>query len=297
MSLPQSVRSIVLFMTAATAALAAAPAAPRYNFDESKVPAYTLPDPLRCEDGTPVRDANTWRTRRRAELLELFSRDVYGRTPAGRPRDMHWKTTSIDRTALGGKATRKEVTVWFTAGDNGPKMHLLIYQPNNRGAPWPLFLGLNYFGNNCVNADPGITLSSAGMRTSADQHIVNNRATEQTRGAHASRWQIETVIARGYATATVYYGDLCPDRDDGMHVASAEQDRGADPRGEFLSARHAGPVYALFGKKGLGADEPPAVDHPVGETVRYHMRTGIHDITAYDWAQYLDFADRHLRRR
>ena len=67
--------------------------------------------------------------------------------------------------------------------------------------------------------------------------------------------------------------------------------------GEFLSAKHAGPVYALFGKKGVGVNDMPPVDQPVGDTVRYHVRTGVHDQTAYDWAQYLDFAERHLRRR
>jgi len=39
----------------------------------------------------------------------------------------------------------------------------------------------------------------------------------------------------------------------------------------------------------------PAADQPVGDTVRYHVRTGKHDITAYDWQQYLDFAERHFR--
>src|SRR4051794_666425 len=82
--------------------------------DEAKVPPYTLPDPLICADGTKVRSTEEWKAKRRPELFELFSREVYGRTPGGRPSEMHWKVTSLDRTALGGKATRKEVTVWFT---------------------------------------------------------------------------------------------------------------------------------------------------------------------------------------
>src|SRR4029078_7746781 len=81
---------------------------------------------------------------------------------------------------------------------------------------WPVFLGLNYYGNQCVNADPGITLSREWMRTNDEYHIVNTRATEATRGAQASRWNVEAVIARGYATATVYYGDICPDNDHGI---------------------------------------------------------------------------------
>ena len=82
-----------------------------------------------------------------------------------------------------------------------------------------------------------------------------------------------------------------------VHVASAEDDRWADPRGEFLSARHAGPVYALLGRRGLGIDGMPAVHQPViGDGVAYHIRAGKHDITPYDWARYLDHADRVLRR-
>jgi hypothetical protein len=79
-----------------------------------------------------------------------------------------------------------------------------------------------------------------------------------------------------------------------LYVASAADDAWADPKGEFLSAKNAEPVYALFGKKGLGVVDMPAVDHPVGETIRYHIRTGKHDFTLYDWQQYLDFADKQF---
>lgn len=417
--------------------LFAAPAPqPGINYDEAKVRPYTLPDPLVLNSGATVPDVAAWRTQRRPELLELFAREVYGRTPGGRPAKMHWAVTSDDRAALGGKAVRKEVTVWFTEKKDGPKMHLLLYQPPGavgRHAPWPAFLGLNYYGNQCVNADPGITMSTAWMRTNPEFKVVNNRATAGTRGVHASRWDVENVVARGYATVTMYYGDLCEDRNEGLtkdvatlfatgavddrkpdawgalgiwawglsraldvllndpeidgtrvavhghsrlgkaalwagaqderfayvisnnsgcggaalsmrdfgetverintsfpfwfarnfraynaresalpvdqhelialiaprpvHVASAEGDPWADPRGEFLSARHAGPVYALFGKKGLGAAEMPPVNQPLfGDGVAYHIRTGEHDIKPYDWARYLDFADKVLKR-
>jgi hypothetical protein len=206
-------------LSAVVAAAASDPGVKPPNHDESKVPAYTLPDPLVCEDGTPVRDVLTWRNRRRPELLELFAREVYGRTPAARPKEMHWKVTAVDSRALGGKATRKEITIWFTAEKAGPQMHLLVYQPNGVSGPLPAFLGLNYYGNHSVHSDPGVTLSRAWMRPAPERGIVDHRATEATRGTHASRWDIETVLARGYATATIYYGDLCPDRDDGMEEA------------------------------------------------------------------------------
>jgi hypothetical protein len=422
-------------LLALTAGSVFAASPPGINYDEAKVRPYTLPDPLVFADGSPVRDAAAWRTRRRAELLELFAREVYGRTPGGRPAAMHWEVTSVDRAALGGRAVRKEITVWFTEKKDGPRMHLLVYQPPGAPgahAPWPAFLGLNYYGNNCVTAEPGIALSTRWMRTSAESKIVNNRATEGTRGVHASRWDVATVVARGYATASLYYGDLCEDRPEGLksdvatlfgtlpteqrrgdewgaigiwawglsraldvlaadpeinaqrvavhghsrlgktalwaaaqderfalvisnnsgaggaalsmrdfgetverlntsfphwfaknfraynarestlpvdqhelialaaprplHVASAEGDQWADPRGEFLATKAAEPVYALFGKKGLGRAEMPAVNQPApGDGLAYHIRTGEHDIKPFDWAQYLDFADRAMK--
>jgi hypothetical protein len=406
------------------------------NYDESKIPPYTLPDPLVSADGAAVRDAATWQAKRRPELLEVFAREVYGRTPARRPEKLHWAVTSVDRSALGGKAVRKEVTIWFTEKKDGPQMHLLIYQPAGAAGahqPWPVFLGLNYYGNQSVNADPGITLSRSWMRENAAQKVVANRATEGTRGTSASSWEVETVVARGYATATIYYGDICPDHKDGLplalgavfgtpgaearapdewgaiglwawglsraldymatdgeldarrvavhghsrlgktalwaaaqderfalaisnnsgcggaalskrifgetvgiinrgfphwfarnfrrynenesalpvdqhelialiaprsvYVASAEADAWADPRGEFLSLKGAEPVYRLFGKKGIVAADIPAVDQPVaGDATAYHVRTGKHAITPYDWAQYLNFADRQMKR-
>jgi hypothetical protein len=79
-----------------------------------------------------------------------------------------------------------------------------------------------------------------------------------------------------------------------LYVASALEDLWADPRGEFLSARAADPVYRLLGKEGLGVAEMPEVDLAVGRTVGYHVRRGQHGVTAFDWEQYLAFADRHL---
>lgn len=425
-----------LAISTGTISVSAAPAPA--NLDESKVPPYVLPDPLTGEDGAPVRDAATWRSKRRPELLTLFAENVYGRTPGGRPTAMHAEISAIDPTALGGRATRKEITVWFTEKRSGPRMQLLIYQPNRTpGAtsqPWPVFLGLNFYGNHTVLADPGITRPTAWVPNDAKHGVTDNRATDAGRGLDANKWQIETVLARGYATATVYCGDLCPDRTDGLaesaatifpgkpgceertgdawgavgvwawglsraldyletdreldatrvalhghsrlgkaalwagaqderfalvisnesgcggaalskriygetvglintqfphwfarnfrhyddreaalpvdqhellaliaprplYVASAEGDQWADPRGEFRAAQAADPVYALLGRSGLSVPAMPAPNQPVGDSVAYHLRTGPHDMTPYDWSRYLDFADRHFKPR
>jgi hypothetical protein len=80
-----------------------------------------------------------------------------------------------------------------------------------------------------------------------------------------------------------------------LYVASAEGDQWSDPKGEFLSAVNAAPVYALFGREELGTDVMPAVQHPIGHTIAYHIREGKHNITLYDWEQYISFARRQWR--
>jgi hypothetical protein len=73
-------------------------------------------------------------------------------------------------------------------------------------------------------------------------------------------------------------------------VTSATDDAWADPKGEFLSAFHANPVFELFGKKGTETDVWPAPDKLIGSSVGYHLRTGPHDVTSADWNSYVTFS-------
>jgi hypothetical protein len=79
-----------------------------------------------------------------------------------------------------------------------------------------------------------------------------------------------------------------------IYIGSAQDDFWADPIGEFLSVKHAGPVYQLFGKKGLDIELLPKINEPIMNTIGYHIRQGDHKLSLYDWDRYMDFADLHL---
>jgi hypothetical protein len=404
---------------------------PDINYDESKVRAYTLPDPLTTARGAKITDAAAWNQERRPELLKLFETYVYGKMPGKLPA-MRFQVTSEKKTACGGKATRKEVSILFTGQPDGPKMDLLLYIPNQAQKPVPAFLGLNFAGNQSVTKEPDVAISAQWMRDDPPRGIVDHRATAKTRGSDASSWAIERVIDRGYALATAYYGDLDPDYDDGFRngvhplfakpgstgrapddwgaigawawglsraldyletepvidaqkvvvmghsrlgktalwagatdprfaivvsiqsgcggaalsrrwygetvkrintsfphwfalnfrqfndheddlpvdqhelialiaprpvlITSAEEDRWADPKGEFLGAKGADPVYRLLGTDGLAVAAMPKPNQLVKSTIGYFLRPGEHRVTDAEWQAMLDFADHHFHR-
>jgi len=185
------------------------------NYSEQKVPKYTLPNPLVLSDGTRVTNAETWRTKRRPEILELFRKYVYGRAPIGKPKNMAFKVFDLERKALAGLATRKQVTVNFAGKKDGPKMDILIYLPNAVKTPVPTFVILNFGGNHTIHHDPAIKLSESWMRPGS-KGVVKNRANEESRGRGRARFPVEKILKRGYGLATIYYGDIDPDFHDGF---------------------------------------------------------------------------------
>lgn len=80
-----------------------------------------------------------------------------------------------------------------------------------------------------------------------------------------------------------------------VYIASAEEDRWADPKGEYLSGYHATPVFELFGLKGLNTREMPEINSPLMNSIGYHIRSGRHDVLSYDWKQFIRFANLHLK--
>lgn len=174
------------------------------NYDESKVGSYTLPDPLTFNDGKKVTNTRDWQ-RRRLELLDLFAENVYGRSPKPQAH-IDFTIFDSDKNALGGKAVRKQVTIYFSSNKQGPKEDLLLYVPTHAQKPVPLILSLNFSGNQAVINDPEVRLATVWNRTTHERE----QAKEESRGSDTG-FEVEKVLARGYGFATIYYQDIEPD--------------------------------------------------------------------------------------
>ena len=119
---------------------------------------------------------------------------------------MSFKVISDNANALGGKAIRREIVAYFTADKKGPLMTILLYLPKNHTKPVPIFVSLGFDRNHSVNADTGITITQSW--------VTNTRISK--RGSASSRWQVESLLERGYGVASIYCGDLDPDFNDGF---------------------------------------------------------------------------------
>ena len=412
---------------------AAAETRPEPNYDESAVGTFTLPNLLAGPDGTAAATPEAWQRVSRPHQLRLLESHVYGRQL---PPATVTVVGEVERTSVtlddDLPATRLQARLRMGTAADAPAVEVLVYLPKTEGRV-PVFLGLNFRGNQAEHPDPAIRLPAGWIPDEKNSGIVDNRATEASRGMSSQRWPVEQMLRRGYGMATAYCGDIFPDRPDGrsqsvlktlgrpmegtlaadepgaitawawglsrildwlvtlpevdaakvivighsrlgktalwaaacderfamavsnesgcggaalsrrnfgetvgvitsrfphwfcpafagyagretelpcdqhtllamvaprpLYVASAVEDRWADPRGEFLSAVEAGPAWKLFGLVGLGTHEQPAVDTPVGGTIGYHVRTGRHELLAYDWHRFADHADRTLRKK
>lgn len=393
------------------------------NYDESKVPEYTLPDVMKCKDGSYVTTVKQWEKHRRLEVLDMLSSEEYGYTPQDKVRTTY-ELVAEDTQAFGGSATMQQVLITFSGQGKSVKALLLALIPNHRKGKVPVFIGYNFKGNHSICDNQGILYSPYFKK------INDLSSLELQRNTQPGRWPLSMIIERGYAVVTMCYHDIFPDNPNGhqesvttlfpqkpsteetqwqaigawawgnsrmadwvarqswanrhqlivighsrqgkaalwagaqdkrfsvvisndsgcggaalsrrqfgervenitksfphwfcpafsryagkeqqlpfdqhellaliaprhLYVASAQDDLWADPRGEYLSAYHASPVYQLYGLQGLTSPETPQVNHPVMNHIGYHIRSGQHDVTDYDWTAYMDFCDKAFSR-
>ena len=393
------------------------------NYDEALVGEYTLPDPLVLEDGKPVRDGTAWLRKRRPEIVRLFEENQFGKSP-GRPKGMHFDVFDKGTPALNGKAIRRQVTIYFSKVEDGPRMDLLIYVPADAPKPVPLLLNLSFTANSATVNDPGVKPGEVWGR--------DRKKGPVPAGSRFGRLNVEQILARGFGFATVYYGDIDPDFPEGIShgvrslylkagqgkpapdewgaiaawgwglsraldyletdkavdskrvailgvsrlgktvlwagahdtrfalviascsgeggaslsrrkygetiahlvaptrysyqfcgnyqkyaadtdnfpvdshmlialmaprpvlLQTGDTDKWSDPKGEFLAAVAAGPVYRLLGKQALETDQWPPAGQPILRTLGYAMHAGGHGTVPGDWEYFLSFLEQNL---
>lgn len=157
------------------------------NYVEEKVPSYILPDPLITLSGEKITTAGQWLRYRRPEITELFTTHVYGRVPRT-PYKITFNTVNVDKNAVGGAATLKQVDVNIEAAGRNLIIHLSLFTPNSVKKA-PVFL------------------------------LICNRAPDNidpSRKIKSEFWPVEEAIARGYGMAAFHNADVDPDNYDGF---------------------------------------------------------------------------------
>lgn len=176
--------------------------------DATALPAQPgLPDPLVMLDGRRVTTAGQWQRERRPELKALFEHYMYGAIP--KPVKMEAKSLAVHRDFLDGKATLKLISL--DAGGGGPLIDLMLVVPNNRPAPAPVFLAMNFCGNHALTSDSRVPLTRGWLYSSC-KGCTNNAATEAARGGQAPDWPLARLVERGYALASFCSSDVDSDR-------------------------------------------------------------------------------------
>ncbi len=313
---------------------------------------------------------------------------------------MTFEPETVNREALGGNATRKDLVVNFTGESSGPRMNMKVVTPNSKTRPVPCFLylwrpmpagsplpsrleealpeilsrgyALAIIDRESVDPDeydefkngvhgvfdppgerPGDAwgtiaawawgLSRALDYLETDKDVNAERVavmgvsragkTALWAGAQDERFAMTISVCSGCTGAALSrrrFGEpvgainarfphwFCKNyrKFDGkedalpvdqhmllsliaprlLYVISADEDLWADPRGEFLGAKFADPVYKLLGTKGLEAEHMPELESPVQTgRIGYHIRRGGHGLEHYDWLRYVDFADKNWK--
>ncbi len=184
-------------------------------YDEVKVKEYKLPELLISNNGKKIQTSEDWIDIRRPEIIRLFEEYIYGRVPQA-CLEIKFETVKTDSNALCGKAIQKNVVACFIKEGDTIQMELLIFIPAGATKPVPLFLGMNFYGNQAIHHDPGIPVTKSYVHNNPEYNIFNHTATCESRGTDSSSWPVERILERGYGLATFCYGDLDPDFDDGF---------------------------------------------------------------------------------
>lgn len=147
-----------------------------------------VPELMRCQDGTAVTSVEQWETKRRGEILEFYTREVYGRRPVDRPDGLTFTAAEPDKVMMSGKAIRKRVKASWTGPKGEWSFVFTAFVPKKEadaGVKSPAFVLI-------CNRPPDVNI-------------------DPERKSLSYFWPAEEIVDRGYAAIAFYNGDLAPD--------------------------------------------------------------------------------------
>jgi len=120
------------------------------NYDESKANPYPdLPDPLVLKNGQKVTTAEMWTKLRRAEILEDFDREVYGRVPKDTPK-VKWEVTETTKETIGDVSVVTKQLVGHVDNSAYPlvkvDIQLRLTTPADATGPVPVIMEFGFGG-------------------------------------------------------------------------------------------------------------------------------------------------------
>lgn len=190
------------------------PTDPGTIYSEKDVPPYDIHDVLTTLKGKKVTTVAQWEKLRRPEILKTLSTEMYGFTPTSKVK-VKTKIIEINKKAINGKATRKQIELTFIKNKKELKVQVLVYFPNKKDKPAPAFAILNFCGNQSIEADSVIVISET-LKKEFDKTVLRTRNPRTVRGGDANIYPIERIIDNGLGFATAWYGDFDPDYYDGF---------------------------------------------------------------------------------
>ena len=190
-------------------------APPETNYDESLAGAFVLPDVLAGPDEVPAGSKAEWEETSRPHQFEMLENFVYGRRLPAVPVTVVGEVERAEVDLGSTKGLRLQAKLRLGNAADAPTTDVLLYLPK-AATKVPVFLKLNFRGNQAETEDPGVWLPTGWIPADARfEGIVNNRATDASRGALQRRFPVAAMLGRGYGMATAYCGDFFPDRPDG----------------------------------------------------------------------------------
>jgi hypothetical protein len=199
------------------------------NYDESKIEPYILPE-IFSSNIKPKKAAKLWQKHLRNEVLDLFKKQMFGELPT-KNLSVKFTTTTSDFEELDVPVQMKIVSVEISNKQESHSFDIVVFLPIGNNDSFPLFLGMNFYGNHTIHESKSIPISSSWVRNNKDFGITNNSGTEASRGVRKDRWPLNRIITNGFGLATIYYGDVDPDFDDGfengIHKLVNQEDKSA----------------------------------------------------------------------